>query len=72
MKTDGIQWYSRRTMSHCDLSPDADLPICIFTLTENTALLEWTNDIPVATVLNMRDGTKGAFLPHMFNFREKS
>lgn len=61
MKTDGIQWHSRRTMSHCDLSPDIDLPICLLALTESTALLEWTNDIPVATVLNMRDGTKWHF-----------
>jgi len=58
---DGIQWHSRRTMSHCDLSPDVDLSICVLTLTESTALFEWTNYIPVATVLNMRDGTKGHF-----------
>jgi len=35
MKTDGIQWHSCRTMSHCDLSPDVDLPICILALTES-------------------------------------
>ena len=61
MKIDGIQWHSRRTMTHCDLSPDVDLPICNLTLTESTALFVWTNDIPVASVLNMRDGTKGHF-----------
>jgi hypothetical protein len=61
MKRDGIQWHSRRTMSHCDFSPDGDLPIRFLTLTESTAIFVRTNYIAVASVLNMRDGTKGHF-----------